>query len=262
MWKFHVDGDVPFRLSRQISIRKLTRKEQAETEFHVGFMLAQIPRFCIQCVSRRTNVSDWDNGEAQAEKVIEAMRLFSSGDVGAFVSVSFLGLGMSRIALTTNLVTDREGETYRMDRNAREDFIRFWAEYLAWKPKAALSRHLHRFMKAYANTDWRDRLVDFVTSMEGLVLPNEFQELSKQFALRIAWLLGTTRGEREAIFDKARRVYQERSKVVHGQADVTSAKNLSLCHSAEEMNRRLLVHSMRHPEHFTAENLNKLLLGV
>jgi hypothetical protein len=41
LWEFHLDGDVPFRLTRNISIRKLKRKEKADTELHVGFMLGR-----------------------------------------------------------------------------------------------------------------------------------------------------------------------------------------------------------------------------
>ena len=148
-----------------------------------------------------------------------------------------------------------------MGTNAREGFVGFWREYLAWKPKVGLARHLNRFIKAYTNADRLDRLVDFVTSMEGLVLPGENQELSKQFALRIAWLLGITKRERETIFEEARQIYQARSKVVHGQVDATSPKNLRLCQAAEEMNRQLLVHAMRKPDQFNANNLSKLLLG-
>jgi hypothetical protein len=209
LWKFRLDGEVPFRLNRQIFIRKLTRKEKNETEFHVGFMLALMPRFCIQCVCKRTNASSWGSGEEQAEKVIEAMRLFSTGDVGAFVSVSVFSSAMSRIGLTPRLMTDRNGETYHLDADARENFIKFWTEYSAWQPKGEFARHLNRFLKAYTNASWHDRLVDFVTSMEGLVLPEVTQELGKQFALRIAWLLGSTGSDRETIFDRAEKIYKE-----------------------------------------------------
>jgi hypothetical protein len=261
LWKFRLDGDTPLRLNRQISIRKLTRKEKADTEFHVGFMLG-MPRFCIQCVSKQGKDFGWGNSEHQGERVIQAMRLFSTGDVGAFIRVDAVNPSMSRIGLTPKLMTYREGETYRLNTDVREEFIKFWTEYSALQPKGTLARHLDRFMKAYTNTNWQDRLVDFVTSMEGLVLPNESQELSKQFALRIAWLLGTTTTERETIFDKARRIYNERSKVVHGQSDATSAKNLAVCGEAEVMNRQLLVRVMRRPNEFTVEKLKKVLLGA
>jgi RmuC family len=79
---------------------------------------------------------------------------------------------------------------------------------------------------------------------------------------RIAWLLGTTTTERETVFDKARRIYNERSKVVHGQSDATSAKNFAVCGEAEEMNRQLLVRAMRRPNEFTVEKLKKVLLGA
>lgn len=260
LWRFALDGDAPFRLNRQISIRKLTRKEKADAELHVGIM-GGTSWFCIRCVSKGSTSIPWSDGIRQAEKVIEAMRLFSTGDVGSFIFLEQLTPGMIRFG-TPKLMTDRKGKIYRLHGSLREDFIKFWTEYLAWKPTAAITRHIDRFMRAYTNPNWQDRLVDFVTSMEGLVLPNERQELRKQFALRIAWLLGTTRNEREEIFNKAQSIYDERSTVVHGETDDASAENRRICDSAEEMNRKLLVHVMRKPEQFIAKNLNKLLLGT
>jgi len=104
LWKFHLDGDVPFRLTRHIAIRKLKRKEKADTELHVGFMLGRTPRFCFEHVHNRGQEFDWGDGKHQAEKAIEAMRLFSAGDVDAFVCVDASTSGISRVGLTTKLI--------------------------------------------------------------------------------------------------------------------------------------------------------------
>ena len=203
---------------------------------------------------------DVDAGYNYAKEVIEAMRLFASGDVGTQFFMNLFPDGGSETGNPDELSPKYIGSQFIIGPENAAEFAPFWRKYSDWDP-GNLARHLSRFMRAYRQDDWYDCLVDFVTSLEGLVLPGVTQELRNQFSLRIAWLLGSSRSEREEIFREARDIYDLRSKVVHGEAGSATKKEIIICRLSEEVNRRLLVKAMEEPALFTKENLEVLSLG-
>lgn len=204
---------------------------------------------------------DMDSGYDFAKKVIEAMRLFATGDVGTSLYMNLFPGGGNETGNPDDLRSGGIGDQFVISRENRRALAAFWTEYAGWK-HTQISRHLGRFLRAYAQDDWYDRLVDFVTSMEGLVLAETRHELRNQFSLRIAWLLGSRRNEREQLFEEARNIYDLRSKVVHGDVKKESETELRLCKDAEELNRRLLVLALKNPELLRKERLAKVALGI
>jgi len=104
-----------------------------------------------------------------------------------------------------------------------QDFPQFWAKIDRMYSNNALSHFqtaLERFGMAsqMAGIPGRRtyRFVDYVTAMESLLTANE-PELSFQLATRMATLVGRSPKERQDVFDFMRKVYDIRSKLVHGE---------------------------------------------
>jgi hypothetical protein len=76
---------------------------------------------------------------------------------------------------------------------------------------------LRRFNSAYGRHDLEDSLIDLWVAFEALLTPDSTQELSYRAALRIGRLGGATAADREKAFKLARRSYNARSEVVHGE---------------------------------------------
>jgi hypothetical protein len=226
------------------------------------------PEFPSESLGKRyaAALDDWlskvdiDAGFNYAKKVIEAMRLFASGDVGTQFFMNLFPDGGSETGNPDELNSHYIGDQYIIGPEHAAKFAAFWGRYSGCNP-GNLARHLNRFLRAYRQDDWYDRLIDFVTSVEGLVLPGVTQEVRYQFSLRIALLLGSSRSEREEIFRQARDIYNLRSKVVHGEAGSETKKEIVICRLSEELNRRLLVKAMEEPSLFTKEMLQVLPLG-
>ena len=76
---------------------------------------------------------------------------------------------------------------------------------------------LRRINFANTRTSLEDKLLDVMMALENLVLQDSGGELSFRLAIRLAKFLSTDVKEQHGIFDKVRRVYKVRNKIVHGQ---------------------------------------------
>jgi hypothetical protein len=281
LWHFKLRAELALPIDPQLSVRRLHTAEIGIVEEHLGSYGVihpeygiefrreeERPEFPSETLGKRYSaaVDDWlskvdiDAGYAHAKKVIEAMRLFASGDVGTQFFMNLLPDGGSETGNPYELSSEYVDSEFVMDSKAAAGFAPFWRQYSAWNPRN-VGRHLNRFLRAYRQDNWYDRLIDFVISAEGLVLPGVTQELRYQFSLRTAWLLGSGGSERQKIFRQAQKIYDLRSKIVHGQAGSETEKEITICHLAGEINRRLLVKSMEEPALIARENLEALPLG-
>lgn len=84
------------------------------------------------------------------------------------------------------------------------------------KNKTAFGVAPRRFRYAAQRERGEDMLLDLLIAAEALFLPQKTTELSYQFALRGAVLLGATPEERHSTFKKMRNAYDIRSRLVHG----------------------------------------------
>jgi len=75
---------------------------------------------------------------------------------------------------------------------------------------------LGRFSRAYENTGWLDRIVDLTIAMEALISPDDQRELRHRIALRAAHLLGSGGNSSTTVYQCVRKMYDARSKIVHG----------------------------------------------
>lgn len=264
------------RIDADCSIRPLSPREKSVLEEHLGLYLSLTVDNAIAVeweqnrpklrsyrkgeIERWLSRTDNEKGYRKAARVIEGMRLFSAGAVGTTLYINLFSGGKADTGFNPALMTGITGNPYFIIRAKRRKLRLFVRSYLGWSTKH-IDRHLRRFLKAYTQSDFFDRLVDFVTSMEGLVLPDTRDELRKQFSLRIAWLLGKSRTERKRIFKEAIDVYDLRSAIVHGGRPKKPEKDFSLCFRGEELNRKLLVLALEKPDKFKKEALQDLVLG-
>jgi len=281
LWHFELRGG-PLILDSHFSIRQLTIKERSILEESLGVYGTIHPDFGVEFVRKEYRPAmpseklgkdykralerwlshvDIDSGYNRSTKVIEAMRLFTTGDVGTFFFMNIFRGGDHETGSPTEFGATGTGGTYVLTVELQKPFLAFWKIYSTLNTEK-IHRHLDRFGRSYTQHDWYDRLVDFVTSLEGVVLPGQREEKRNQFALRIAWILGSTKSERERLFKEAIDIYDARSAVVHGELDVRSPKDFSICQRAEGLNRLLLVKAMEDPALFTKEKLKLVPLGM
>jgi hypothetical protein len=91
------------------------------------------------------------------------------------------------------------------------------------KEAAVLRMALDRLGFAYERVRSEDRLVDFWVALEALFLPDARDELKYRASLRIAYFLEKEYTRRQNTFMLAKRSYDARSAIVHGNV-VTNAQ--------------------------------------
>lgn len=131
------------------------------------------------------------------------------------------------------------------------------------EPRSAQDFALHRFTSGVARTSEADSVVDFVIALEALLLPEGMGhgDLSYRFHVHGAHYLTKAKHERAEIGDQLKKLYQLRSKLVHGgkyppYADISAARI-----AAGEFARRGLLRAVT--EGFpTAATFKAMALGV
>ena len=99
----------------------------------------------------------------------------------------------------------------------------------------SLSIALRRFHSAY-HGDIEDRIIDQMIAFESLFL-GDIQELTYKLALRVALLLGR-RNKRETIFNDMKKAYKYRSRIVHGDTQVSRYELRGIIHKTEDYLRQ------------------------
>ena len=79
---------------------------------------------------------------------------------------------------------------------------------------------MHRFTLGCGRVDQADRLIDFVVALEALLLPYDKEarnsNLSYRFSLHGAFFLAEAPLERRTVFEGLKKLYDTRSRLVHG----------------------------------------------
>ena len=95
---------------------------------------------------------------------------------------------------------------------------------------------LRRFHSAYYG-DIEDRIIDQMIAFESLYL-GDIQELTYKLALRVALLLGKRGNKRETIFNNMKKAYKYRSRIVHGDTQVSREELRGIIHKSEDYLRQ------------------------
>ena len=168
-------------------------------------------RFCIE------NLEEIDKWKLSSEidKIIIAMWLFSNKSISkgalirepAPVSGIYLILDSPRCIWGQGVwqVTDLE----------IKNFIDFW-NVIKNKDLSPNNISIRYFKKAMCSITQDDSLVYLTIAMENILLPKEDRELRYKFSLRAALILSEKFEIRQKIKDIFKKVYDSRSKIVHG----------------------------------------------
>lgn len=268
LWNFELRQKSSLTLEKHLVIRRLFKYERDHLEkTFLGVQALLFPRFVIvyslpQHLPRHVQGKTLYPRYEYTTKVIEALRLFRTGDVGNNFFAHVFEKSLTTFAeWPSHFDSSNVGNSYILDRRGMKDFVPFWPRYKRWKPHD-IQRHVDRFMGAYMRRNWLDRLVDLVTCMEGILLPDGGPELSYRFSLRLAWLLGSGRREREELFTQARDIYNLRSQVVHGRALRENTSRIEISRRAEGFSRRLILKAMENPSQFSVDTLRNIGFGA
>jgi len=168
-------------------------------------------RFCIE------NLEEIDIWKLSSEidEIIIAMWLFSSKSInkGALVREPAPVSGTYRILDSPRCIWGR-GDWQVTDLEIKK-FIDFW-NIIKNKNLSLKNISIRYFKKAMYSLTQDDSLVNLTIAMESILLPKEKRELRYKFSLRAALILSGEFEIRQKIRDIFKKVYDSRSKIVHG----------------------------------------------
>lgn len=97
------------------------------------------------------------------------------------------------------------------------DFKSILADYLSLpeKRRSELAVPLHRLNQAIRHKNHVDKAIDLGVALEALLLDGDKEQLTLQFRLRGAWLLGKNLESRREISDLLKDLYKLRSQAAH-----------------------------------------------
>ncbi|MHB8556363.1 MAG: hypothetical protein ACYDCB_12055 [Candidatus Dormibacteria bacterium] len=123
---------------------------------------------------------------------------------------------------------------------------------------------LHRFTLGCGRVDQADRLIDFVVALEALLLPYDKEarnsNLSYRFSLHGAFFLAEADLERRTVFEGLKKLYDTRSRLVHGGGYPDRAETMAAAGDARRLAARGLLKAV-HEGFPDPREFNRLVLG-
>jgi len=119
------------------------------------------------------------------------------------------------------------------------DSVELWSTLIDQRWTPAIDISVRRLLSAAnARTDMADRLVDAVIVWENLFGTSQ-GETRLRISSAMAWLLAGDQSTREQLQTKLRKIYDDRSKIVHGgkadEAVLAEQANAALMHARDTL---------------------------
>jgi hypothetical protein len=170
---------------------------------------------------------DMSSCRPRFEDAVNALRLFKSGAVDfnilRITPISWQphhGTYYSSMGGYTRPI----GQEYVLQKSEVSLFKRLWKKYNEFRNKRAglnSSKYLNiafrRFNLGIEEVDFEDKMIDYLISLEALLLP-ERDELKYRLSNRVAVLLGKGENETEEVRTIIAEAYDLRSDIVHGKS--------------------------------------------
>ena len=173
---------------------------------------AKSSRFCIE------NLEEIDKWELSSEidEIIIAMWLFSSKSIskGALIREPAPVSGIYLILDSPRCIWGQG--VWQITNLEIKNFIDFW-NVIKNKDLSPNNIPIRYFKKAMCSITQDDSLVYLTIAMENILLPKEGGELRYKFSLRAALILSGKFEIRQNIKDIFKKIYDTRSKIVHGE---------------------------------------------
>jgi hypothetical protein len=138
-------------------------------------------------------------------------------------------------------------------------------KYSVEQPRSVTDLALHRFVSGCARPVPADAIIDFTIALESLLLPYDeatrHGDLGYRFRMHGAYYLSEEPEDRKKTFKELRRIYDMRSRLVHGSRYPPENEIIEICEIAYEVAQRGLKSAVL--QGFpTADIFNSMILGV
>lgn len=153
------------------------------------------------------------------QAIINACRIYKNGALYPITTLrkskNFLVSGVSYKFETP--VKPFIHNPYKLLNSEIDDFKSFWNENESnLLTKKDLSVGLDRFSQSTIRDNSEDRIIDLMIASEAFFLTDGNSELQYKFAQRAAMYLGKNSEQKKSIFEFMKKIYEVRSKIVHG----------------------------------------------
>ena len=132
------------------------------------------------------------------------------------------------------------GQSANIGASQQQDIIDAWNRIRSLPNESPVRLALRRWNTVFERFDEDDALIDYWIALEGLFVPDTFQELRHRSAFRIGAYLGEAPDQREQIYKELLDSYDLRSKIVHGGVP-TNKRKTELINITRSYLRRALV---------------------
>ena len=218
-----------------LNIRSITDKELQKLWRHSRFGI--VPRSNISSFKHTMELeyktpkisSSISTHQEKAEEILNdlvyALRLFKRGGINFNIyRVSPIGW-VSRSNFTSYEFfkalsrTSYGGGHYILEETEIEQFQKFWKKFkeFDFQTVTFLKMAIERFNFAYEKRSQEDKLIDYMISFESLFM-KEDQELSHRLSVRVSRFIKGEYIERKELFSDFKKIYNIRSRIVHGES--------------------------------------------
>lgn len=132
------------------------------------------------------------------------------------------------------------GQKTTIGASHKQDIIGIWTRIHSLSDESPLRLALRRWDSVFERFDENDALIDYWIALEGLFVPDSFQELRHRSSFRIGAFIGDKSDEREKIYKDLLESYDLRSRIIHGGFPTTKRKT-ELINATRSYLRRALV---------------------
>lgn len=216
-----------FELNGGVRIRSVFRDERANLNRDFS------PNFEASCVIEKlTSASELSNAEVEVEQILRAMLLFHDKLIRSLKVIGMVTNLRTVSFRDAALLVHQSSPTWRHALNSNhmfpfrlassseiQQFKTFWSKFAHLSKPGYFQMATDRFARAIdmiaTKNQWPYRLIEYITSLEALLTEDE-PELSYKLSMRTISLLQDTGQDSVVNFNFMKKMYNLRSKLLHG----------------------------------------------
>lgn len=169
--------------------------------------------------TRQALVKASNSVEEEINSIVLALRLFKEGSIHiAFRVWKARGLATFFSSIGPLRSNERPYFLTSSDLPALRDWNREFVDFRSKKKEypSHIEIALSRFTDGYERVKLEDKIIDYMIGLEALYLRREKGEFTYKIAHRVSVLLEHDKKKRQQLFEKTKKSYGLRSKIVHG----------------------------------------------
>ena len=191
--------------------------------------LLDVPRYAIMLRTEKekifgVNISDNEDLRETLHAVISVLRIYKAGSV--WWQQIHVASGPAEWGCHPSSFLEPRRisnfKKYTVEDSEVPDLQKLWKEYISvdWQLHQFIRVAVDRLNFGIGRDRSHDKMIDYVVALEALLLSylEDFAELRFRFALRGAKLLGKASENKRKIYSELKKIYDRRSKIVHGSS--------------------------------------------